>query len=735
MVVSLWAKRGLIAAGAVTVAAGLGALAHIAMPHNGEVVAAPAAVARIAEIKEVAPEGPALPTMPALSTKPVVATTVALLTPQDLRSANPTEVDDTATGSIPTVDALEDMPEHSAAFKAALKLVTDKDYEAAYEAAEKLPDAAERLTVEWAVLTYGGAAIGYERIAAFGKEAPELSDTPGFRMRLEQAFLRTKPDAKALVETFGKGMPRTFEGKIALALAHVELGQREQAENIAKTVWTEDFLDKATEDRFYKKLGELLTPEMHWDRAVHLMMHDRATAVERLLRFMTPAQKSLATARIAVSRNANDAKALLDRVDPTLKKHPVYLFSRAQRARQFELWDDAVNWLGKGKGDVPEAGEWWYERRTVTRKLLTMDDPKAAYEVAAGLTHGPDGRLVEANFHAGWIALSFLKDAEKAAGHFEEMRKHATLPDTVSQANYWLGRSLQAKGDKLGANDAFALAARSATAYYGLLARAELGLKGAQLRDLPDWQTRLDAFEKRDPVKVVRLLASAGETGMANNLLNAFTGTLTDGGELALAAQLADTIGSHNLSLQIAETAERRGIPLDVFGFPEKGLPPIRVASIDKAAVYAVTRQESAFQVKAKSSSGALGLMQLMPATAKETAGKVGVAYSKDKLTSDPSYNVLLGSTYLKAQLSYYDGSLVLAAAAYNAGAGNANKWIKAYGDPRDPDVDPVVWIELIPFQETRRYVQRVFGNYMVYRARFGAEDISAKDALRQIPG
>ena len=210
---------------------------------------------------------------------------------------------------------------------------------------------------------------------------------------------------------------------------------------------------------------------------------------------------------------------------------------------------------------------------------------------------------------------------------------------------------------------------------------------------------------------------------------------LKDGGEFVLAARLAQKIDAHHLAITIADIADKRGMPLDLFSFPKDGLPTTKLADIDMAAIYAITRTESRFQTDAVSSSGALGLMQLMPGTAKETAKKIGVAYSPRKLTSDPEYNTQLGSSYLAAQLKTYDGSLLLAAAAYNAGAGNANKWIAAYGDPRASNVDPVVWVELIPFQETRKYVQRVVGNYLVYRARLGGSAISPITALHSIGG
>jgi soluble lytic murein transglycosylase len=391
--------------------------------------------------------------------------------------------------------------------------------------------------------------------------------------------------------------------------------------------------------------------------------------------------------------------------------------------------------LNKGKGDLPDAEEWWYERRGLVRDLLAAGQPALAYTAASTYRDGPEGRLVEARFHAGWIALSFLKDAVSATAQFEAMRTLSTLPDSVTQANYWLGRALTKLGDAKGAKAAFSIAAQHGTIYYGLLARTELGLKGAELRDLPPWRDKEAAFDANEIVRAVRLLAANGQETMAQPLLRTFAGGLQDGADLLLAARLAQSIDAHHLAISIADTAEKRGIPLDLFSFPKDGLPSAQLAAIDKAAIYAVTRQESRFQADAISRVGARGLMQLMPETAKETAAKMGVGYSQSRLTSDPSYNALLGSTYLAAQLERYGGSLVLAAVAYNAGAGMADKWIANYGDPRADNVDPVVWVELIPFQETRKYVQRVLGNYLVYRTRLGDKDMTLQQALRQIPG
>ncbi len=627
------------------------------------------------------------------------------------------------------------MPPPADAFGDALGLLRDGRYADAYAAGRGFASSVERRAIQWAAIYYGDGAIDPATVRRFEADAPGFV-TPGvFKTRLEQGLSEAEAAGPAIIKYLSGAMPNTLDAQLALARAYLADGQKSRAAAIARSIWTEQFLDPASEAKVLDALGDLLTRADHWARAQHLMMHDRAAGTERLLKFLTPTQQSLAVARNAVSRNAKDAKTLLDAVDPAYRTNPIYFFSRAQRARQFELWDDAIAYLDKGKASDPDAAEWWYERQKLTRQLLSLGDAKRAYRVAAGYTDGPEGRVVEARFHAGWIALSFLADAKSAATHFAAMAKLATLPDTVTQANYWLGRALTAKGDAAGAKAAYDVAAAYPTVYYGQLAREALGLKPVELRALPDWRDREPAFARNEVVAAIRLFAKAGEADKAAALLRTLMPTLTSGGDMVLGARLAQEIGAHHLAIAIADTADRRGLPLDLFNFPKDGLPGNQITALDAAAVYAVARQESRFQINAVSSAGARGLMQLMPGTARDTAKKLGVAYSPAQLTSDPIYNARLGTHYLDAQLETFGGSLILAAAAYNAGPGNANKWIAAFGDPRAAGVDPVVWVEQIPFQETRKYVQRVFGNYMVYRARLGGAAISVSDALHSIRG
>lgn len=642
-------------------------------------------------------------------------------------------VDPTVTGAIgQTADISSSRG--SAQFRNGLDLLDDEDYAGAYQAARGYVDPIERRTIQWAAIYFGGGDVDYLSVSRFADDAPDFATASLYKTRLEQALTDANPGKDDVIAYLGGQMPLTVDAQIDLAQAYVADGQTERAARIAQYIWTTHFLESDQETEVMQSLGRLLTAEDHWTRAVHLMMNDRIRGTERLSDYFSPAQMSLVRARAAVARNESNAQALIDRVDPQFRNHPLFHFSRGQLARRNGNLAGAVDLLNMASGALPDAAEWWYERRTLARQLLALGDARNAYRAVAGYQDGPEGRVVDANFHAGWIALSFLGDARAAVTHFEKMRSLSTLGSTITKSNYWLGRALASLGDNDGAAVAFRRAAVHHTQYYGLLARYRLGQRDVDIRPLPSGDASLPQFEARQLVRAVRLLHANGHDRLAEPLVSRLIYSVTDAGEMLLTARLAQEINAHHLAILMADVANGRDVALDLFNYPRDGIPSgVRLAEIDLAAVYAVARQESHFDIDAISSAGARGIMQLMPATAQETAQRLGVSYSSSRLTSDPGYNALLGSTYLGAQLGRYDGSLILAAAAYNAGAGNVNRWLNTFGDPRSGAVDPVVWIEQIPFTETRNYVQRVVANYMFYRARLGGEQPNIADVLRRI--
>lgn len=644
-------------------------------------------------------------------------------------------MDPVATGVVRPADRIDRAAIGSMAFRVALAQLLDGDAAGAYAAARHFSDTIERRTIQWAAIRLGEGKIDYNTVARFVEDAPDFERAPVYKSRLERALVDADPGKDEIIRVLGGQMPILLDAQIALAAAYVEDGQKARAARIARSIWVNDFLDPKGEQKVLAALGPLLTQADFWDRAAHLLMHDRASATERIFDRLTPAQQTLAAARIAVSRKRGNAQELIDKVDPSLRNHPLYWFTRGQLANDKGDLGAAVDMLDNVKTNVPDAAEFWYERRTIARRALAVGNAELAYRAAAGYGDGPEGRVVDAQFHAGWIALSFLNDPGAAASHFKKMVSGSTLPDTITQSHYWLGRAVAAGSDQEEAAKNYRIAAEYDDLYYGQLAREALGRPAVEVRNLPEWRSNAAAFDNRQLVKAVRLLAANGQSSLAEALVNRLAYSLTAPGDFVLAARLAQEIGAHNLAVLVGDIADRRGIPLDLFHFPKDGIPSdARLGEVENAAVYAIARQESRFDVDAVSRSGARGLMQLMPGTAKEVAGKLGLAYSTGKLTSDPQYNLLLGSTYLATQMARYEGSLVLAAAAYNAGAGNVNKWLETFGDPRKSSVDPVVWIEAIPFAETRKYVQRVMANYMVYRSRLGRPAVTMLSALRRTP-
>ena len=644
-------------------------------------------------------------------------------------------IDEIITGSTNVAPVIHERTGSSPILRKAISLLAGENYADAYQLARGIPNDVERRAVQWATIYHGKGAVDHASVLRFQADAPNWARAGIYKTRMEQALVKASATNSEVIELLGGQMPNILEAQIILARAYVADGQIERAGRIIKSVWVNNFLDLEMEALIHSEFSALLNRDDHWRRAQHLLMHDRSRGVERILSKLSAAQKSLAVARIAVSGKKSNAQTLLDRVDPSMRDQYVFHFANGKLARIKGNLSQAIFHLNKANGNFPDSAEFWYERRLIVRRALANSDFNTAYLAAAGYTDGPEGRVVDANFHAGWFALSYLNDAATARDHFRKQRSLSTLPGSITQSNYWLGRSLKALGDHSGANSAFTIAAQHDKLFYGQLSRAELGIPAVNLRKMPDWREIEPFFEQRELVQAVRILSSNGQNALAEPLVRRLAQLLKDPGELLLAARLAQHINSHDVAIQIAYIADRRGVALDLFAFPRDGIPAsFKLAELDRSAVYAVARQESRFDFDAISRSGARGLMQLMPDTAKDTARKAGVSYSRARLTSDPAYNALLGSTYLASQLDRFDSSLVLAAAAYNGGSGNVNKWLKTFGDPRDSRTDPVSWIETIPFAETRKYVQRVMGNYMVYRTRLGDSGVDVHKALRAIP-
>ena len=362
--------------------------------------------------------------------------------------------------------------------------------------------------------------------------------------------------------------------------------------------------------------------------------------------------------------------------------------------------------------------EWWIERRLLARKMIDVGEHRTAYLIARDAAlPSRDIYKTEQEFTAGWIALRFLNDPSVAAQHFARIGVGSVNPTALARAGYWQGRAAEAAGRGQEARAAYTRAAEQSTSYYGQLARAKLGLPQIELNGVP----RGRGSERLEIVRAVQLLYELDEREIAIPIF----GDLGENGDPDALVGLGELTARHGDArgmLLLGKAALNRGLPFDFYAYPINGIPSFKSIGpeVEQSIVYAIARQESAFNQAVVSPAQAYGLMQVTPDAGRYVCKRAGVSFDLSRMKTDPVYNAALGAAELGGLLEDYRGSYILTFAAYNAGRGSVKKWIERYGDPRDPKVDAVDWVEQIPFSETRNYVQRIMENLQVYRTRFG---------------
>lgn len=598
-------------------------------------------------------------------------------------------------------------------------------FDAALAERARLADPLARTLIDWLHVRDGSPHAGYERIAAFIREHPDWPHQQTLRTRLEVAAFDAAPDPRSLVALFTASPPLSGAGKAALAFAYLRLGDRASALAWVRDAWRDHTLSDAQEARILAEFGRDLTAADHKARLDRLLYRDHAASARRTAARLGKNAQALAEARAAVSGRTRTAARALDALPAAVRDDPVAQLTRIQHLRRAGEDMAAVRLMFAAPRDpaiLVDVTQWWEERRILCRRMLDRGDPRAAYRLAAEHSASEGLAFAEAEFHAGWVALRYLGQPEIALRHFAALRDRVSTDISLSRAHYWLGRAHEARGDIPAARAAYEEAGRFDTVYYGQLARLKIGEAPVLSLPAPPGASEAERvnFSARPLVRAARLLRELGESRYAGSFLIELAYALDSHAEMALLGDLATAFALPNVAVQIGKIAATRNRPLPRLAFHTGGIPPYpRVgATVEPALVYAVARQESVFDPGAVSSAGARGLMQLMPATAQRTAKNFGQPYrGTGALTADPAYNAMLGAAHLGELIADFNGSYIMTIAGYNAGPGRVRQWIEAFGDPRAADVDPIDWIERIPFTETRNYVQRVLENLQVYRA------------------
>jgi len=617
--------------------------------------------------------------------------------------------------------------------KAGLDALYGKDAQQAITIRNGMPHhSLDRHILTWAIGLSGADDVSSADIAAAAEELPGWPGMKTLRRNTERALYRENPSARAVIEAFGNTKPQTTEGMIVLARAYLSEDNAAKARQVLAPTWRTEKLDSDDERLILREFGQVLTREDHLQRMLRMLYANRLQSAARVAKLANA--QSLYDGFAAVARKAPDAAKKLAAVDPSWRANPAYTFAQIQYLRRKERYTDAAELMLKAPRDpatLVDPDAWWVERRILSRELLDIGKPQIAYRLAAAHAAETPALAAEAEFHAGWYALRALKDAKTAHRHFARIAEISSRPISASRAYYWLGRAAEAGADG-NAQAYYGRAAHYGTTFYGQLAAARLGEKQLEVPYPKPTDEDRARFEKREAVQAIRRLEAIGYGARAELLYRDLAREIDSTGELALLAVMAERNGNHHLALRVGKTASLRGLDVGALSHPIGAIPDS--ADIDgagKALAYAIARQESEFNVSAVSSAGARGLLQLLPATAKEVARRAGMSYSKPRLTTDAAYNATLGSHFLGEQIDRFDGSYILTFAGYNAGPRRASEWMAKYGDPRGKPIDEVVdWIERIPYTETRNYVQRVMENYEVYKARlYGKMDIE-KDLI-----
>lgn len=618
-----------------------------------------------------------------------------------------------------------------AALKDAIDFARKGKTDDASAARDRITDPAGQKLADWFMLRHSESTANFQRYAAFLAANPDWPSSALLRRRAEARLWQEKSDA-AIVHKFTMDRPTSAKGKFALARVLLTEGDSDRAARVVREAWRGDELSERSEEEAYEAFRDLLTADDHRARMDKRLGAKDYAGARRAAKRLGEDALAIVKACSAVTGKANKAKDYLEDVPAEARSDLGYVLCRAQWHLQNDRIDDAAEVIltaAPGMMAAQDTDAWWRERRLLARKLLDQGKYKTAYDVVrTAAVPAMEVYRVDYHFMCGWIALRYLDDPRTAMVHFAAIDEGSANPIALSRAHYWRGRAAEVMGASADARMSYRAAARYPTAYYGQLARAKLGIDRIELRGPSPVLAAADTPPADERVRAADMLYDIGERDVVLYYAEDFASESTDVAALEALGELAGRRNDARVMLEIGKSALARGLALDHYAFPTIGIPEHKqvAPAIETSVIYSVARTESSFDQRDKSPASAVGLMQVTPEAGRDTAKRFGLTYDWDRMVSDPVYNTQMGAAELSALLSEYRGNQIMTFAGYNAGRGRVREWVQARGDPRDPNVDPIDWVERIPLSETRNYVQRVMENVLVYRARFEGSSVMA---------
>ena len=607
--------------------------------------------------------------------------------------------------------------------KKAISEMQKSKWLSALKIAKKAKDNSIYNFIQWRhLLTSGNQASFYEYQVFLNKN----SDYPRIdriRYLAEHKLSTESVSPKKIINWFGEKDPLSGYGKMILGESYILVGNENKGIKLIKEGWITADLSKNELKYFRKKFKKYLNANDYIKRADYLAWNGDRWDLQRLIRYLPKDYELLYNARHLLMSKGYGVDQAIANVPQKFKNDAGLNYDRLKWRRKKGRVDSSAEILLKIRNDkeyLVRPDKWWKEREIISRALLYKKKYEISYKISSnhGMTEGSE--YAAAEWMSGWIALSFLNDPMTAKDHFKNFYENVSYPISLSRGAYWLGRAYEKTGDIELSNNWYREATKYLTTYYGQLAFLKLNPNGKfELeKDMEiDPKYRIQFFNK-ELVKISYLLDELKKDKYTKHILRHLANDNIAKGSEVLAAELATSINRYDFAIQVSKIASYQKRFHNKYNYPIISTPKyINKRKIPESAlILSIIRQESEFDLEANSHAGAKGLMQLMPYTAKLVSKQAKLPYSKSRLTTDPEYNINLGSHYIAGLILQYDGAYPFAVAAYNAGPNRVKYWKKINKDPQKKQVDYVDWVELIKFRETRNYVQRVMENYNVYR-------------------
>ncbi len=625
--------------------------------------------------------------------------------------------------------------------KKAIAEMQKSKWSSALKIAKKAKDNSIYNFIQWRHLLTSGNQASFYDYQIFLNKNSDYPRIDRIRYLAEHKLSTESVSPKKIIKWFGENNPLSGYGKMILGESHILIGDKNKGTKLIKKGWVTADLSKNELKYFRKKYKKYLNADDYIKRADYLAWNGDRWDLQRLIKYLPKDYELLYNARHLLMSKGYGVDQAIANVPQKFKNDAGLNYDRLKWRRKKGRVDSSTEILLKIRNDkeyLVRPDKWWKEREIISRALLYKKKYEISYKISSnhGMTEGSE--YAAAEWMSGWIALSFLKDPITAKDHFKNFYENVSYPISLSRGAYWLGRAYEKIGERDQSNNWYREATKYLTTYYGQLAFLKLNPNGKfELeKDMKiDPKYRIQFFNK-ELVKISYLLDELKKDKYTKHILRHLANDNIAKGSEVLAAELATSINRYDFAIQVSKIASYQKRFHNKYNYPIISTPKyINKRKIPESAlILSIIRQESEFDLEANSHAGAKGLMQLMPYTAKLVSKQAKLPYSKSRLTTDPEYNINLGSHYIAGLILQYDGAYPFAVAAYNAGPNRVKYWKKINKDPQKKQVDYVDWVELIKFRETRNYVQRVLENYNVYRYILEQKPVSMKNFFKDNP-